>query len=75
MDYGLVKKLYFSSKMDYRNATFFFFFFYWVVDAISLSSHIREHYPVPMQNQFLLAQHMYTCGRFILIFGKTNTIM
>ena len=26
MDYGLVKKLYFSSKMDYRNATFFFFF-------------------------------------------------
>ena len=20
-------------------------------------------------------EHMYTCGRFILIFGKTNTIM
>ena len=23
----------------------------------------------------LLQHHMYTCGRFILIFGKTNTIM
>ena len=20
-------------------------------------------------------EHMYTCGRFILIFGKTNTVM
>ena len=23
----------------------------------------------------LKAQHLYTCGGFILIFGKTNTIM
>ena len=24
---------------------------------------------------WLKTQHMYACGRFILIFGKTNTIM
>jgi len=24
---------------------------------------------------FGMGKHMYTCGRFILIFGKTNTIM
>ena len=24
---------------------------------------------------FLEGEHMYTCGGFILIFGKTNTIM
>ena len=24
---------------------------------------------------FLKGEHMYTCGGFILIFGKTNTVM
>ena len=24
---------------------------------------------------FRMGKHMYTCGRFILIFGKSNTVM
>ena len=31
---------------------------------------------IAMQNiDVLLQKHMYTCGGFILMFGKTNTIM
>ena len=27
------------------------------------------------ENPYFKNKHMYTCGRFILMFGKTNTIM
>ena len=34
-----------------------------------------NHYLSFNSRQSQDGEHMYTCGRFILIFGKTNTIM
>ena len=46
------------------------------------SSHMLSLYKLQIKIQVLGGgrrvqdgEHMYTCGRFILIFGKTNTIL
>ena len=36
---------------------------------------LRVPWTARRSNQSILKEHMYTCGGFILILGKTNTIM
>ena len=43
--------------------------------TLSDINHSRILYDPPPRVMEIKAKIMYTCGRFILIFGKTNTIM
>ena len=45
---------------------------YWMLGAGALE---RPRGMVWGGRRVQVGEHMYTCGRFILIFGKTNTIM
>ena len=47
-----------------------------IIDNQNVTNHQREGwYGEGGGRRAQDGEHMYTCGRFILIFGKTNTIM
>ena len=63
--YNIIYEMSSQSRFDAR---------YWILGA-GVLGRPRGMVGEGGERGFWDGEHMYTCGRFILIFGKTNTIM